>query len=178
MPPHSPHWQPDRDVYVYDRMGTGASSRLPDPTGYTAARAVQDLEAVRVPHGCAASRATWALVGRQVCGRVRLRTSRSCRRACVERARRTPARRRGRPARRSDGPSKYRRADHALPPIAQAPQPVHVRADSHGGGRRAQVGRGSRDGPALLSDLWRLDPCAVCDKRLTDLAGARGVGYK
>jgi proline iminopeptidase len=37
----------DRDVYVYDRIGTGASTRLADPTGYTTARAVQDLEAVR-----------------------------------------------------------------------------------------------------------------------------------
>jgi proline iminopeptidase len=37
----------DRDVYVYDRVGTGASSRLADPTGYTTARAVEDLEAVR-----------------------------------------------------------------------------------------------------------------------------------
>ena len=41
----------DRDVYVYDRIGTGASARLPDPTGYTMARAVQDLEAVRVRTG-------------------------------------------------------------------------------------------------------------------------------
>ena len=38
----------DRDVYVYDRIGTGASSRLADPMGYTTARAVQDLEAVRL----------------------------------------------------------------------------------------------------------------------------------
>jgi proline iminopeptidase len=37
----------DRDVYVYDRIGTGASTRLPDPTGYTTARAVQDLETSR-----------------------------------------------------------------------------------------------------------------------------------
>lgn len=41
----------DRDVYVYDRIGTGASTRLPDPTGYTTARALQDLEAVRVRTG-------------------------------------------------------------------------------------------------------------------------------
>jgi proline iminopeptidase len=41
----------DRDVYVYDRVGTGASTRLPDPMGYTTARAVQDLEAVRVHTG-------------------------------------------------------------------------------------------------------------------------------
>jgi proline iminopeptidase len=41
----------DRDVYVYDRIGTGASTRLPDPIGYTTARAVQDLEAVRVRTG-------------------------------------------------------------------------------------------------------------------------------
>ncbi|MBX6751185.1 MAG: alpha/beta hydrolase [Micromonosporaceae bacterium] len=37
----------DRDVYVYDQIGTGASSRLADPAGYTTERAVQDLEAVR-----------------------------------------------------------------------------------------------------------------------------------
>jgi proline iminopeptidase len=37
----------DRDVYVYDRIGTGVSTRLADPTGYTTARATQDLEAVR-----------------------------------------------------------------------------------------------------------------------------------
>ena len=41
----------DRDVYIYDRVGTGASTRLTDPTGYTTARAVQDLEAVRVHAG-------------------------------------------------------------------------------------------------------------------------------
>ena len=41
----------DRDVYVYDRIGTGASSRLADTAGYTTARAVQDLEAVRVHTG-------------------------------------------------------------------------------------------------------------------------------
>jgi pimeloyl-ACP methyl ester carboxylesterase len=41
----------DRDVYVYDRIGTGASTRLTDPTGYTTARAVQDLEAVRAHTG-------------------------------------------------------------------------------------------------------------------------------
>lgn len=41
----------DRDVYVYDRVGTGASSRLADPTGYTTARAVHDLEAVRARTG-------------------------------------------------------------------------------------------------------------------------------
>jgi pimeloyl-ACP methyl ester carboxylesterase len=41
----------DRDVYVYDRIGTGASTRLNDPTGYTTARAVQDLEAARVHAG-------------------------------------------------------------------------------------------------------------------------------
>jgi pimeloyl-ACP methyl ester carboxylesterase len=41
----------DRDVYVYDRVGTGASTRLADPTGYTTSRAVADLEAVRVHTG-------------------------------------------------------------------------------------------------------------------------------
>ena len=41
----------DRDVYVYDRVGTGASTRLDDPSGYTTERAVQDLEAVRVHTG-------------------------------------------------------------------------------------------------------------------------------
>ena len=41
----------DRDVYVYDRIGTGASTRLADPSGYTTARAVQDLEAVRARTG-------------------------------------------------------------------------------------------------------------------------------
>jgi hypothetical protein len=37
----------DMAHYVYDRIGTGASTRLPDPTGYTTARAVQDLETSR-----------------------------------------------------------------------------------------------------------------------------------
>jgi hypothetical protein len=35
------------DAYVYDRIGTGASSRRADPADYTTARAVEDLEAVR-----------------------------------------------------------------------------------------------------------------------------------
>ncbi|MFI6813111.1 alpha/beta fold hydrolase [Nonomuraea sp. NPDC050328] len=37
----------DRTVYLYDRLGTGRSARLADPSGYTAARDVADLEAVR-----------------------------------------------------------------------------------------------------------------------------------
>jgi proline iminopeptidase len=41
----------DRNVYVYDRIGTGASTRLADPTGYTTGRAVQDLETVRAHTG-------------------------------------------------------------------------------------------------------------------------------
>jgi pimeloyl-ACP methyl ester carboxylesterase len=41
----------DRDVWVYDRVGTGASTRLADPISYTTTRAVQDLEAVRVRSG-------------------------------------------------------------------------------------------------------------------------------
>ena len=40
-----------RDVYVYDRIGTGASSRLDDPTGYTTERDVSDLEALRASIG-------------------------------------------------------------------------------------------------------------------------------
>lgn len=36
----------DRDVVVYDQVGTGDSARLDDPSGYTFERAVRDLEAV------------------------------------------------------------------------------------------------------------------------------------
>jgi pimeloyl-ACP methyl ester carboxylesterase len=36
----------DREVWVYDQVGTGASTRLADVTGYTSARAVDDLTAV------------------------------------------------------------------------------------------------------------------------------------
>jgi proline iminopeptidase len=39
------------DVYVYDEVGTGRSSRLDDPRGYTLARDVADLEAVRAKLG-------------------------------------------------------------------------------------------------------------------------------
>jgi proline iminopeptidase len=35
------------DVYVYDELGSGRSSRLADPRGYTLARDVADLEAIR-----------------------------------------------------------------------------------------------------------------------------------
>jgi proline iminopeptidase len=35
------------DVYVYDQVGSGRSSRLADPTQYTVARHVADLEAIR-----------------------------------------------------------------------------------------------------------------------------------
>jgi proline iminopeptidase len=35
------------DVWVYDQVGTGRSSRLPDPRQYTIARNVADLEAIR-----------------------------------------------------------------------------------------------------------------------------------
>ena len=41
----------DRDVYLYDRIGTGLSTRLDDPKAYTTARAVADLEAVRAHAG-------------------------------------------------------------------------------------------------------------------------------
>jgi proline iminopeptidase len=35
------------DVFVYDQVGTGRSSRLADPRGYTVTRDVSDLEAIR-----------------------------------------------------------------------------------------------------------------------------------
>jgi proline iminopeptidase len=35
------------DIYVYDEVGTGRSSRLADPEGYTLARDVADLEEIR-----------------------------------------------------------------------------------------------------------------------------------
>jgi pimeloyl-ACP methyl ester carboxylesterase len=35
------------DLWVYDQVGTGHSSRLADPRGYTIAREVADLEAIR-----------------------------------------------------------------------------------------------------------------------------------
>lgn len=35
------------DVYVYDQLGSGRSSRLPDPTGYSIERDVADLEQIR-----------------------------------------------------------------------------------------------------------------------------------
>jgi proline iminopeptidase len=35
------------DVWVYDQVGTGRSGRLADPRGYTIARGVADLEAIR-----------------------------------------------------------------------------------------------------------------------------------
>jgi pimeloyl-ACP methyl ester carboxylesterase len=37
----------DRDIYLYDQVGTGGSGRLDDPRGYTLHRSVQDLDAVR-----------------------------------------------------------------------------------------------------------------------------------
>ncbi|SDU28113.1 proline iminopeptidase [Jiangella alkaliphila] len=39
------------DVYTYDQLGAGRSDRLDDPTGYTVARQVADLEAVRATIG-------------------------------------------------------------------------------------------------------------------------------
>jgi proline iminopeptidase len=39
------------DVFVYDQVGTGRSSRLADPRGYTIARQVADLEAIRARIG-------------------------------------------------------------------------------------------------------------------------------
>jgi pimeloyl-ACP methyl ester carboxylesterase len=41
------------DVYVYDQVGTGRSSRLADPRRYTIAREVADLEAIRGRIGAA-----------------------------------------------------------------------------------------------------------------------------
>lgn len=35
------------DVYIYDQLGSGRSSRLTDPTGYTVERQATDLEALR-----------------------------------------------------------------------------------------------------------------------------------
>lgn len=35
------------DVYVYDQLGSGGSSRLPNPAGYTISRDVRDLEQIR-----------------------------------------------------------------------------------------------------------------------------------
>ncbi|TDU87725.1 L-proline amide hydrolase [Kribbella voronezhensis] len=43
----------DRDVYVYDQLGAGRSSRLRDPSGYTEQRAVADLQRVVAMTGAA-----------------------------------------------------------------------------------------------------------------------------
>jgi pimeloyl-ACP methyl ester carboxylesterase len=64
----------DRDVYVYDRIGTGASTRLPDPTGYSTARALHDLEAVRARTGAPRVVLVGPFLGRPICRRVRPRT--------------------------------------------------------------------------------------------------------
>ncbi|TYK44510.1 alpha/beta fold hydrolase [Actinomadura decatromicini] len=39
------------DVYTYDQLGSGRSQRLADPAGYTVARQVADLEAIRLRIG-------------------------------------------------------------------------------------------------------------------------------
>ncbi|WP_426513284.1 alpha/beta fold hydrolase [Dactylosporangium sp. McL0621] len=39
------------EVYAYDQLGAGRSTRLPDVTGYTVARQVADLDAIRVTLG-------------------------------------------------------------------------------------------------------------------------------
>ncbi|WP_242908145.1 alpha/beta fold hydrolase [Actinomadura terrae] len=39
------------DVYTYDQLGSGRSQRLDDPRGYTVARQVADLEAIRLRIG-------------------------------------------------------------------------------------------------------------------------------
>lgn len=36
----------DRDIYIYDQLGAGRSSRLADPSGYTEQRAMEDLARV------------------------------------------------------------------------------------------------------------------------------------
>jgi proline iminopeptidase len=41
------------DVYLYDQLGAGRSTRLADPTGYTLAREVADLDAFRQSIGAA-----------------------------------------------------------------------------------------------------------------------------
>ncbi|RKS68642.1 proline iminopeptidase [Actinomadura pelletieri DSM 43383] len=39
------------DVYTYDQLGSGRSQRLADPNGYTVARQIADLEAIRTQIG-------------------------------------------------------------------------------------------------------------------------------
>jgi proline iminopeptidase len=49
LPAVAPHLAGDGfEVYAYDQLGAGRSSRLTDVTGYTVARQVADLEAIRV----------------------------------------------------------------------------------------------------------------------------------
>ncbi|MFI6236627.1 alpha/beta fold hydrolase [Micromonospora sp. NPDC050784] len=49
--PAAPLARADFDVYAYHQLGAGLSGRLADAAGYTVARHVEDLEAIRVTLG-------------------------------------------------------------------------------------------------------------------------------
>jgi pimeloyl-ACP methyl ester carboxylesterase len=167
----------DRDVYVYDRIGTGASSRLPDPRGYTTARAVQDLEAVRAHTG--APRVV--LMGHSWGARFAVAYAQEHPNHVAALVLTAPG---DLPLEGADVPpgdlttrldtSELTRVYLRL----LSPRNLFAYALTAADARVAHSMAGDQEMDRRFSAIYRdSTPALFCDKRLTDLVGSTGVGY-
>ncbi|TDO68647.1 pimeloyl-ACP methyl ester carboxylesterase [Kribbella sp. VKM Ac-2571] len=168
----------DRDVYVYDQLGSGSSSRLDDPLGYTDRRALDDLE--RVVAETRAPKVT--LLGHSWGARIVTKYAV----AHPDRLSAVILSAPGFPAGTSPGPQKIgdpgRRLDTAqrlrLYGYLMRPRNLFTYALSSIDLRVAHDTAGDREMDARFSDIYqRTTPGLFCDPHLADRLGVTGVGY-
>jgi proline iminopeptidase len=167
----------DRDVYVYDRAGTGASSRLTDPTGYTTARAVEDLEAVRAHTGAPHV----VLLGHSWGARIAVAYAQEHRDHVAALVLIAPGQL---PLEGADVPPGDLTTRLDTPELIKeylrllGPRNLFAYALTNADPRVAHSVAGDREMDRRFSVIYREStPALFCDKRLTDRVGTTGVGY-
>jgi proline iminopeptidase len=167
----------DRDVYVYDRVGTGASSRLADPTGYTTARAVEDLEAVRVHTGAARV----VLLGHSWGARITVSYAQEHRDHVAALVLIAPGEL---PLEGADVPPGDLTTRLETPELVKeylrllGPRNLFAYALTNADPRVAHSVAGDREMDRRFSVIYREStPALFCDERLIDRVGTTGVGY-
>lgn len=167
-----------RDVYVYDQLGAGSSSRLDDPLGYTDRRALQDLERVIAATGARKVTLLGHSWGARLVTKYAVahpdRLS-----AVVLSAPAAPAgptagpQSIGDPAGRLDGPQRLRLYSYLI-----RPRNLFTYGLSSVDLRVAHAAAGDREMDARFSAIYRrTTPGLFCDPNLADRLGVTGVGY-
>jgi pimeloyl-ACP methyl ester carboxylesterase len=166
----------DRDVWVYDQIGTGASTRLDDVTGYTTERAVEDLAAVRRATGAARVVLLGHSWGARTVTVYLARHPDEVEAAVLSAPGQTPVGQEpvlGDPAARLSGTQRAR-----LYAQVMAPRNLFTYLLTAADPRVAHRAAGDREMDARFAGIYgRTRPALFCDPALAGLASTDGVGF-